>query len=197
MHRRSELLPKPEGTRYWSVDLGGQHGAQWFRTPAYPVAASVRPLRMRVAAAMKEIGKPFEEEAARRSAAAMEAWSALPRVEGKEHPEPPAPLSGTDLAPPEEVLSVVLPLYGACIGLAWHGRAYALDTKPPSHKATADDLEAYGLAVVDELQDTYTTQDVLKMGAPALKGVAAGTDIVGEAQKAAGFSKAPTAPSSS
>ena len=63
----------------------------------------------------------------------------------------PAERAGTSYT--EEEIGERLPMWAAIVGLCWHDLGQALETPQPGPAPTREALAAYGLAVLDELQE--------------------------------------------
>ena len=54
---------------------------------------------------------------------------------------------------------------GALVGACWWHAQFELETPPPPFSLTASDLDRYGRAVADELQDAgYTATEIITLG---------------------------------
>ena len=90
------------------------------------------------------------------------------------------------------------PLYGAVIGSCWSHRVFSLESEAPD--VAEPDLavyEAYGRAVIDEIQDKYDLFEILDLFSSATTGVSKRYFPVSDAPEVSDFTPPQEAPPTS
>lgn len=135
----------PTSARYLAVKLG-ERGEHHFKMPLY---GTVQRLVEWAQARMDAVLPPVPDED-------MEAWRAAVAAtpSGATPPDMPTRKAAPDFVPVHEVVSAAL------VGAAWFHRGLALDAR-----TDLDDLDAYGAAVAEELEEYgYAYTEIAALG---------------------------------